>query len=190
MGRPARFESSTVLRAAAQETAAGRAVSIARLAELTGMPTGSIYHRFASREELLAETWLGAIAAFHAALLPLLDGASTVRAAEDIALATPRFCREQREQALALVACRRRDFIAADAPAGITDRVEAMNRRVERALAAYAKRIDRTALACQLALVAWPLGAVRLYFPERPFPPGLDIEIVHACRATLSVRRD
>jgi hypothetical protein len=41
----------------------------------------------------------------------------------------------------------------------------------------FAKRIDRPPLTCRLAIVAYPLGAVRLFVPRSPVPPELDDEL-------------
>src|SRR5260370_40248012 len=76
MPRAPQFDETQIL------TAAGRLIArhgpsgatIAAIARALGAPTGSIYHRFDSRDGLLAEVWLGAAPAFQAALFGRLAG--------------------------------------------------------------------------------------------------------------------
>ena len=69
MGRTAQFDREELLLTAASVAAAGRPLTIQSLAEATGAPVGSIYHRFESREALLAEAWLLAVRHFQTCLL-------------------------------------------------------------------------------------------------------------------------
>ncbi|MFC0676085.1 TetR/AcrR family transcriptional regulator [Brachybacterium hainanense] len=70
MARPARFTDDDILDGAARALArSGPAVTIAQIARTIDGPSGSIYHRFASREELLARLWLRAVGRFHEGLL-------------------------------------------------------------------------------------------------------------------------
>ncbi|MCA3734974.1 MAG: hypothetical protein INE97_06490 [Phenylobacterium sp.] len=60
-----------------------------------GLSTGSLYHRFGSREGLLGETWLNALLAFQPVFVQALKTPSAVG---EIAAVTPRFCRERRSE--------------------------------------------------------------------------------------------
>ena len=55
---------------------------------------------------------------------------------------------------------------------------KAHNDTVSGAVRRFAGAIDRPLLACRLALIAYPLGAVRLYLPKMAVPRQLDREIV------------
>jgi len=44
-----------------------RAVSVAAIAQASGAPTGTLYHRFGSRDGILAAAWLRALERFAAA---------------------------------------------------------------------------------------------------------------------------
>jgi AcrR family transcriptional regulator len=147
---------------------------------------GSIYHRFGSREGLLAEAWLNAVEQFQARFLAALAPMS-IDAAVDTALTTPRFCRSNRDEAVLLACCRQSEFFVNATPAPLRARIESANDVAAGAIRRFAVRIDRPLVACRLALVAYPLGAVRLYLPERPVPRLLDTEIAKAVRAALTL---
>ena len=76
MPRPAKFDADQLL-----DTAAGLVVSEGGPAALTmtavadrlGAPSGSIYHRFRSRDLLAASLWLRAVERFQDAVLPALE---------------------------------------------------------------------------------------------------------------------
>ncbi|HEV1998335.1 MAG TPA: TetR family transcriptional regulator [Candidatus Dormibacteraeota bacterium] len=67
MGRPALHEASTLVRVAQELAAAasGDHVTIAAVAQAAGAPVGSIYHRFGSRDRLMAAAWLDALSSFQ-----------------------------------------------------------------------------------------------------------------------------
>ena len=62
MARPAKFSLDDLLDAAGRVLLEkGRDITMAQIADAAGAPTGSVYHRFASREELLIRLWLRSI---------------------------------------------------------------------------------------------------------------------------------
>ena len=80
MGRIAKFGREDMARAAL-ELAAERgpqAVTVAAIAAAIGAPTGSIYHRFDSREELLAEIWMDVVESFQRGFIERLATASDI----------------------------------------------------------------------------------------------------------------
>lgn len=185
MGRKPKFERDEILKAAGAEVVTAGALRLERLAEHTGLSMGSLYHRFASREALLGEAWLHALQSFHERFLAAL-ATKTADAADEAALATPRFCRDQFELARILACCRREDFIGPKTPPAIARRIEEANAELGRELARFAHRLNRPLLACRLALAAYPLAAVRLYLPDKRPPTSLDTEILKAARAALA----
>ena len=67
MGRRARFDRDQIIESAMRliaEDGPG-AATIAAIAGRVGAPTGSIYHRYSSRELLLADIWLTVVEAFQ-----------------------------------------------------------------------------------------------------------------------------
>src|SRR5699024_3829100 len=70
MARPAKFTPDDILDATAAAVAShGPAVTIAQVSAQIGVPVGSIYHRFPSREYLMTTLWLRSIRRFHVGLL-------------------------------------------------------------------------------------------------------------------------
>ncbi|HEY2398543.1 MAG TPA: helix-turn-helix domain-containing protein [Solirubrobacteraceae bacterium] len=99
MPRPSIHEPDDVLDAARDLVleAGPRAVGIRAIGERSGAPSGSLYHRFGSREELLARTWLRAVRRFQDGYLRALDAEDPHAAALEaaawsigFALANPR----------------------------------------------------------------------------------------------------
>lgn len=185
MGRKSSVDEAQVYRIVACELATSGRFTMDALHAGTGLSVGSIYHRFGSRERLLAETWLNAVERFQARFVKEL-AAGTVAAGLEAALVTPRFCRSNPDEALVLACCRQVEFLGEAMPKELRARIAAVNEKVSDAVHRFAKSIDRPLLSCRLALIAYPLGAVRLYLPRSPVPRQLDAEIVKAARAALA----
>lgn len=185
MGRKSTFEDAGVFAAVGAELAATGRVTLDGLTRATGLSTGSVYHRFSSREGLLAETWLNAVRRFQAGFLEALRR-EYPDAGEEAALATPRFCRAEPEAAIVLACCRRTEFLGPQTPPALRDQIAVLNDEASLELRRFSQRIDRPLLACRLALVAYPLAAVRLFLPQRPVPKSIDAQLLKACRAALA----
>ncbi|MCG8441877.1 MAG: TetR/AcrR family transcriptional regulator [Caulobacterales bacterium] len=164
------------------------ALRLQAVVEETGVSVGSLYHRYGSREGLLARAWLDAVEAFHARFRAALESGAP-DAGEEAALATPRFCRAEPERAVILACCRRSEFLGEAAPADLRAAIETVNRDAAAALARYAEGVGAPLEACRLALVAFPLGAVRVYLPRRPVPDGVDAYVAGAYRAVMALAR-
>src|SRR5258708_32412009 len=78
MPRPSRFSRQDILEASVLVAArAGpHALTMTAVAAAASAPTGSLYHRFASRDELLAEAWVRTMGSFLDEFLPALAGAT------------------------------------------------------------------------------------------------------------------
>src|SRR5262245_17805654 len=76
VARPVKYDTARLLDAAARLAAESgpAAVTMSAVAAAAGAPNGSMYHRFAGRPALLAETWLRAVEAFQAGYLAALEG--------------------------------------------------------------------------------------------------------------------
>src|SRR5258708_16469747 len=74
MPRPSRFSRQDILEASVLVAArAGpHALTMTAVAAAASAPTGSLYHRFASRDELLAEAWVRTMGSFLDEFLPAL----------------------------------------------------------------------------------------------------------------------
>src|SRR5712671_1921888 len=80
------------------------AVTIASITARLGAPTGSFYHRFASRNALLGELWLRTVLDFQEGINAALDASDGLRAA----LHTPAWVRAHLENARLLLLYDRR----------------------------------------------------------------------------------
>lgn len=184
MGRPAKFTEDDIL-AAALALAAGSgpaAVTMTAIATRLQAPTGSLYHRFASRDLLLASLWIRSTLRFQRGFIDALD-ADDVQAA---ALHTPRWCRQHLAEARILLLYRRQDLIAAW-PAELGAELDQLNSRLSDALGAFVARhpgLDLERLI--FVTVDTPYGAVRRHLlADRPPPPQVDELIAATCSALL-----
>lgn len=159
-------------------------VRMQSVVEETGVSVGSLYHRFGSREGLLARAWLDTLAAFHARFLAALDQPGDVPGLA-AALETPRFCRDEPDKALILVCCRRSELMSDDTPEALQAELASANDQVAGAMHAFCRRTGLSMKIARLGLIGFPLGAVKLYMPGDPVPEALDEEIERAYRAVV-----
>src|SRR6266851_3272821 len=111
---------------AAQALAAAEgpaAVTIASISARLGAPTGSFYHRFASRNVVLGELWLRTVLDFREGISAALDAGDGLRAA----LHTPAWVRAHQDNARLLlisevpVAAVRQHLVRREAPPPLVD---------------------------------------------------------------------
>jgi AcrR family transcriptional regulator len=178
MPRPPRFAEAQII-AAARRLIAARGpdgATIGAIAHASGAPTGSIYHRFASRDVLLGEVWLGAAADFQAALFARLSGDPPQAAGLAAALCMAQRVREHPSEARLLLLHRREDFVARGWPRAMRRRAEQLGRQVESELRAFTRRLCGNDEARPLRIVAYavleaPFAAVRGYVAANETPP-------------------
>jgi AcrR family transcriptional regulator len=191
--RPPLHSTESILESARELLLASgaRALTVDAIADASGAPVGSLYHRFGSLEGLLAEMWITSVQRFQAAFLAAADrNVEPLEAAVGAALAVHDFARDEPVDARLLAALRREDLVAA-APPELLARLEALNEPAERALAALSRRLygnaGPTALArTRFAVADLPVGAVRGHLMRgTPFPRGLRTWIESAVRAAL-----
>jgi AcrR family transcriptional regulator len=168
MGRPPRYADADILEGAKHICAevGPQQLTIAAVAQRAGVPVGSIYPRYASRDEILAALWLDFIEAFQGQWLAELEAADVVPAG----LAAVRFAcawvrRHPREARLMLLH-RREDFASGRWPASYRRRAEQLARRAGTGLMQYAARLTGRAGAAELrqvrfALVDVPTAALK-----------------------------
>src|SRR5262249_27789292 len=113
MPRPSKFDEDQLLTAAGRLIAAHgpSGATIGAIGRAVGARTGSIYHRFASRDVLLGEVWLRAAAEFQNAFFEQLNGTPPRAAGVASALYMVRRVRERPDEARLLLLHRREDFI-------------------------------------------------------------------------------
>lgn len=191
MGRRAHISDEDLTRAAGRACARlgpGRA-TIEAIAREAGVPVGSVYHRVDSRAALLAEVWIAAAQAFANGFLPQLGEATSLDAAAETALVTPRFTRADHAGAVALLAYRRDDFLDG-APEDARARAGKLSSDLQKGLTEAARRLlpdDRRGRErMAVALIGVPYGAVRVFLPQATPPAELDPVILAAARAALA----
>ncbi|MBC6463574.1 TetR/AcrR family transcriptional regulator [Actinomadura sp. HBU206391] len=184
MGRPAKFSEDQILDAALAITVESGpgAATMAAIAARLGGPVGSLYHRFGSRDLLLATLWVRCVRRFQEGFV----AAVTAGDVEAAALHTPAWCRRHPAEAAVLLLYRREELAAgwpAELGAGLGD----LNARASAELKALATARGLGYERLVFALVDVPYGAVRRYLTRRePPPPSVDELITATCRAVLS----
>lgn len=167
------------------------AVTIADVARQVGAPTGSIYHRYQSREQLLAELWMDVVEGFQSGFVAALAGADDVDGAVEAARFMASWAREHLQEARMLLLHRRQDFVAGAWPAELVDRAAALEPQLGGALRAFAKRAlgraDADTMArVRFALLDAPFGGIKPYVQQgKPAPRILDEMVAATVRAVL-----
>jgi AcrR family transcriptional regulator len=168
-----------------------RSTTVEAIAEGSGAPTGSIYHRFGSRDELIAKLWIRAVYRSQASFLAALEQDDAKAAALAAAISIIDFCEEHPDDAQLLVAFRREDLIKTIPEGPLADELEELNRPVERAVVQLARRLygRRTRAALDRTLLAvfdLPYGAARRYLiTGTRLPAGLRSDLTRAVTAVI-----
>jgi AcrR family transcriptional regulator len=183
MGRKERHGRASILRSARELSAeAGpQKITIASVARRCGAPVGSIYHRYASRDEILAEVWLDLVEEFQERFLAHLDGEGN---AAEAGLAAVRFTcswvRRHRRDARLMLLHRREDFAADRWPEAQRQRARQLASDAEQRLRRYTARLLGSSAKAELRrvqfiLVDLPTAALKRDI-EAGVIPSKDIE--------------
>jgi putative transcriptional regulator len=131
MARPAKFSLDDLLDAAScvllEE---GRDITMAQIAHAAGAPTGSVYHRFASREELLIRLWLRSIKRFQVGFTRAGEQGEARSAVIEMALCVPQFCRKHPADAKATTLFRQEDLLSTTT-GDLRKEVESLNEGID-----------------------------------------------------------
>lgn len=162
-----------------------------QVAALVGAPTGSLYHRFASRDDLMVSLWLRSVRRFHEGYLEAAGAPNAREALRGCAAYIPRYCREHPADARAMMLFRHAELIET-APKDLQPEVRHVNDEVWNALLDLAERrygsgrgAGRAALV-RSAVVQAPYGLVRPYVGGA-VPEELDRIVVAAAEGILSL---
>lgn len=189
MARPRLFTDDQVLDAA-RDLLVDPAITrpaITAIGKAAGVHTGSIYVRFASRDELLARLWLRSIRRFHEGLLDALAGPSPLLAA---ATYLPRYCREHPTEARAMKMFHRDELLAVG-PDELRHEIATVNDAMNAALLAavvteFGTADAETTAVAEAAVKAIPYGLVRDYIARAaPIPAWIDEVAATATGAVL-----
>lgn len=175
MGR-AKFSHSDFLAAALAIIAehGPSSVTVASISERLGSPTGSFYHRFASRNLLLGALWLQTVLDFQQGISAAINAGDGLAAV----LYTPAWVREHVEEGRLLLLYHRDDFVYGEWPEEFRDRVGALTQEMEIGFERFARLAfghdgpEERRLA-QFLLAEVPVAAVRQHLLRRQGPPEL-----------------
>jgi AcrR family transcriptional regulator len=150
------------------------AVTVASISERLKAPTGSFYHRFASRNILLGMLWLKTVLDFQQGISAALDAEDGLAAA----LHTPTWAREHLDEARLLLVFDREDFVAGAWPGELREQVAEMTRRMEngaprRARAVFGRDGAEERRLAQFLISEVPVAAVRQHLQRREAPPPI-----------------
>jgi AcrR family transcriptional regulator len=195
MGRRELHSAQAILDGARAVLLADNPATIAEIAAMSGAPAGSIYHRFESRDALLAETWIRASVCFQQRFIAAVDSADgPVEAAVAAGLSVFDFADEQCDDARLLASLRREQVIRSPLPPQLASRLDRLDEPVESAIARLAhdlygssSREHRRQVV--LATVDIPHGAIRQFLiAGTPPPESLRPLVEHAIRAVLDAQ--
>ena len=193
MGRPARYDEAGILAGARHVSAeiGPQNLTIAAVARRTGVPVGSIYHRYASRDEILAAVWLDLIEEFQARFLAALDGPDAIAAGLAAVRYTCGWVRTHPREARLMLLHRREDFAAERWPASYRRRAKALADQAAASVQGFALRLTGRAAAADLrrvrfALVDLPTAALKRDI-EEGVGPSREVEemLIDSCAHAL-----
>jgi AcrR family transcriptional regulator len=155
------------------------AATVASINERLKAPTGSFYHRFASRDVLLGNLWLKTILDFQHGVSVALDAKDGLAAA----LHTPGWSREHLEEARLLLVYDREDFFAGAWPEELRERVAEMTRRMNnaaprRARAVFGRDGTEERRLAQFLISEVPVAAVREHLKRGEAPPPIVDQLI------------
>ncbi|MBN2686914.1 MAG: TetR/AcrR family transcriptional regulator [Deltaproteobacteria bacterium] len=181
MGRKARYDKEQfiggALKILAERGPAG--VTMNAVAEETGAPIGSVYHRFVSRDVLMAELWFQVVESFQRGFLIALEQGDGLEAA----LHTPRWVREHPKEGRVLLLHRRDDFSRGEWPDDIKAHAVSLAAELRKGIRSFVRKkfgrmskraMDRTVFV----LVDAPHAAVRRYLESDEVPPDIVDELI------------
>lgn len=173
-------------------TGGARSATVDAIAAESGAPKGSIYHRFASVDEVLTEMWIRGVRRSQETFMEALRDPEPLTAALAGGRAIHDFASREPADARLLAAMRREDLVQTVSNPRLMRELERLNRPVEVALRDLAQRLfgraSRAAVeATVLAAVDIPQGAIRRHLAaDTPLPRGLCDQIEAAARASLA----
>ncbi len=174
MGRTAYYTSEQFVDAALKIAAlqGPAAVTIAAVAGEVGAPVGSVYHRYLSRNTLLAEVWLRVISSFQEAFLQTLDNGDGLAAA----LHTPRWVRLHPAEARLLLLYRREELADGSWADDLKEKARRITRDLDCAVRNYVVRMSgkydqESADRAVFAIIDVPYAAVIRYIRLGRKPP-------------------
>jgi AcrR family transcriptional regulator len=180
MGRKAYFKNEEFTDAAIEIIAKDGpgALTVAALAGRINAPVGSVYHRFPSRDALLAEVWLNIIELFQTEFLGKLqeDGLQAT-------LSCLQWVRLHPNEARIMLLYRMHDLTSGEWPQDLQKRARRLDKELHEGISAFIKKqfgrvtkenTDRAIFAIYDA----PIGIIRRYLRDNKVPPQSVNELI------------
>lgn len=149
--------------------ASARAVSVA-----LGAPSGSIYHQFPRRDDLIAATWLRAQDRFLGAYLAELGQPST-QAGTAAAVTVLTWSGKNPDDAALLLRHSLRDLLHGDLSPELAGRVESDQQQLREALATFAAHTERDLADILVAVVDLPYAVTRRILHDQRSPTEVEV---------------
>ncbi len=193
MARPSKFSPDQILDAVTDELIAvgPGSLSVSAVAGRIGAPSGSIYHRFGSRDVLVATLWLRTIERFQAALAPTLDIDDPRAAVAAMASGIVDWARSHPLDAQVLLLHRACDLLHDGWPPELVERNRAQSFRAREMVEALCGRLGATTEAQRrrVSFAAIDIGyaAVRSHLSRgEPVPAEVDDIVADAVAGVLA----
>ncbi|MBF6238104.1 TetR/AcrR family transcriptional regulator [Nocardia otitidiscaviarum] len=171
-----------------------RAASVAAIAEASGAPVGTLYHRFGNRNGVLTAAWIRALERFQTRVLEAAAVDDPIEAAVAICAASVAFGRESLDDARLLLNLRPSDLLDGAPDTAFGDRLTTMNapliehlHRIARGI--YGSDGPRELDAVARAIVDLPYAAIRRHAHGDGLPDWLETDLPSATRALLTTGR-
>ncbi len=192
MGRTPKYSVDEILDAAGRLLAEDgpAALTITRVAASLGAPSGSIYHRFRSRDVLVATLWMRTVEEFQRAVGPALTEPDPHDAARTAARRILGWARTHPDGARVLLLYRSRDLLDGEWPTDLVDRNLEQRARIETMLGDLCVRLGATRVAQKqrvaFAVIEIPSAAARSTISRGQVPSrALDAIVDDAVTAVL-----
>jgi AcrR family transcriptional regulator len=195
MAPPRKHETDVILDAARALVLDGgpRAASVAAIAQASGAPAGTLYHRFGNRDGILTAAWLRALERFQARAMAasVNKGAgSPIETAAAMAAATVKFARDLPDDARLLLTIRPGDLLDGEPDARFQETLAAMNAPLTARVRALARQLygrsdPRSVDAVARAVADLPYAVVRRHAHDKTLPSWLEADVAASARAVL-----
>ena len=195
MGRSSRFTRELFIDAAVALTAEGgpAAVTLAAIARRVGGPTGSIYHRFQSRAEILAAAWV----LIHGGFSDLVRAALAEGSGLLAALSIPAWARQNPMRARFLLLNEPASLVGGVPPDGLRQEMEDQERALEDSFQAYVQQaagrqqpIDAETIArARFLIFDGPIALISPTLAAGEAIPGFVDAIIREMHAGVSIAR-
>jgi len=191
MAPPRKHKTDVILDAARALVLDGgpRVASVAAIAQHSGAPTGTLYHRFGNRNGILTAAWLRALERFQVRVMAA-EADTPAETAVAMAVAWIGFTREFPEDARLLLTIRPGDLLDGEPDTAFSETLAAMNAPLIERVRELAKRLygntnPRSVDAVTRAVSDLPYAAVRRHAHDKPMPRWLEADVAASARAVL-----